>query len=120
MVFGNMPWYISAMVLVAVVGILAATAIALHRGATATGMPGSKGRTVALAVLAVWGAWTVVSALLAGSGAYLASADVPRFGLPLAAAGALIVALIATRIPVLQRILAEPGMPARLALPQTF
>jgi hypothetical protein len=120
MEFGNLPWGISVMVVVAVVGILATTVVALHRGAGAAGLPKRTGRTVALVAAGVWGAWIVVSAVLAGSGAYRPSPDVPRFGLPLAAAGALALALLAARIPVVQRILGAPQMPARLVAPQVF
>jgi hypothetical protein len=120
MVFGNFPWYIAVMIFVAVVGLLTATASALYRGAVAVGLPKRTGGIVALSAFAGWGAWIAVSAVLAGSHAYRASSGVNRFGLPLVAAGALIVALLAARIPVVQRILADPKMPARLALPHTF
>jgi hypothetical protein len=120
MLFGNLPWYISAMVLAAVIGILTATAVTLYRGAVTVGLPKRTGRAVALTAAGAWGAWIVVSAVLAGSNVYRASPDVARLGLPLAAGGSLIVALLAARIPVVQRILAEPRMPARLALPHTF
>jgi hypothetical protein len=62
----------------------------------------------------------VVSALLATAGAYRQEADVARPWIGVAFVGALAAALLATRIPVMSRILADPATPARLALPQAL
>jgi hypothetical protein len=75
---------------------------------------------VTAASAAVLGGWLLVSGLLARAGVY--SLD-PGEGVPwflVAVAGTLIALLLATRIPLVSRILADPGTPARLALPHTL
>jgi hypothetical protein len=114
----DLPSYIWALVLAGVIGIPAATCAVLYRGAIAAGV----GRRAATAVAsaAVLGGWIVISGLLAGSGVYRQD---PGDGMPwflVAVAGTLIVLLLATRIPIISRILAAPGTPARLALPHTL
>src|SRR4029450_1928973 len=75
---------------------------------------------VATTTGAVWGAWIVVNGLLAAAGAYRQEAGVSRPWIGVAFAGALVGALLATRIPVMSRILAHPATPARLARPQVL
>jgi hypothetical protein len=106
MVFENFPWYVWAFTLFGVVGMPLATAIVLRR--------------VGLGFAALWTVWIGLSWALAEHGAYLADPREPRLGLPLALFGSFVVLLSATRIPAVQRILAEPSMPARLAWPQMF
>jgi hypothetical protein len=107
-------------VVVGVVGIPLATAAVLHRGAVTVGSGRAQAAAVAAWVGAGWLAWVVVSALLAAAGAYRQDPLVVRPWIGVALAGALAVALVATRIPVVSRILADPGAPALLALPQAL
>src|SRR5829696_6039015 len=89
-------------------------------GAIAAGVGHRAATTVTAATAAVLGGWLVVSALLAGAGVYsLDPGEVVPWFL-VAVAGTLIALLLATRIPLVSRILADPGMPARLALPHTL
>ncbi|HEV8651630.1 MAG TPA: hypothetical protein VG276_20110 [Actinomycetes bacterium] len=73
-----------------------------------------------VAAAAVLGGWLVTSGLLARAGVYHQASGqaAPWFGV--ASAGTLTGLLAATRIPVVARILAAPGTPARLALPHTL
>lgn len=71
-------------------------------------------------VAVVWLGWTAVSALLAANDVYRQSADVLRPWIAVAVVVPFAVAVSATRIPAVARILDEPGMAARLVLPQRF
>src|SRR5215207_8626453 len=115
-----LPSYVWALVLAGAIGIPAATCAVLYRGAIAAGIGRRAATTVTAATAAVLGGWLVVSALLAGAGVYsLDPGEVVPWFL-VAVAGTLIALLLATRIPLVSRILADPGMPARLALPHTL
>jgi hypothetical protein len=116
----DLPSYVWALVLVGVIGIPAATCAVLYRGAIAAGIGRRAAAAVTVASAAVLGSWLVVSGLLAGAGVY--SLD-PGEAVPwflVAVAGTLIALLLATRIPIVSHILADPGTPARLALPHTL
>src|SRR5215203_978566 len=116
----DLPSYVWALVLTGVIGIPALSCAVLYCGALAAGV-GRRAATALTATAAtVLGGWIVVSALLARSGVYLQDPGeaVPWF--LVAVVGTLIALLLATRIPLVSRILAEPGTPARLALPHTL
>ena len=116
----DLPIYVWALVLTGAIGIPAATSAVLYRGAIAAGVGRRAATAVAATSAAVLGGWIVVSGLLAGAGVY--SQD-PGEAMPwflVAVAGTLITLLLATRIPIVSRILADPGTPARLALPHTL
>src|SRR5215208_1760097 len=115
-----LPSYVWALVLAGAIGIPAATCAVLYRGAIAAGIGRRAATTVTAATAAVLGGWLVVSALLAGAGVY--SQD-PGEGVPwllVVFTATLTALLLATRIALVSRILADPGMPARLALPHTL
>jgi hypothetical protein len=116
----SLPGYVWVLVLIGVVGIPATTAVVLYRGALAVRLPRRTATAIAAVTGAGWAAWIVVSALLAAAGAYRQDPTVTRPWIAVALVGALVAALLATRIPVVARVLADPGTPARLALPQTF
>src|SRR5215216_7150177 len=82
------------------------------------------GRRAATAVTAttaaVLGGWLVVSGLLARAGVYRQDPGEAVPWLLVAFAIFLVALLLATRIPLVSRILADPGTPARLALPHTL
>jgi hypothetical protein len=116
----DLPSYVWALVLTGVIGIPALSCAVLYRGAVVAGL-GRRAATALTATAAtVLGGWIVVSALLARSGVYLQDPGeaVPWF--LVAVVGTLIALLLATRVPLVSRILAEPGTPARLALPHTL
>jgi len=112
--------YVWALVLAGVIGIPAATCAVLYRGAIAARV----GRRAAIAVTAttaaVLGGWLVLSGLLARAGVYRQDSGEAVPWLLVAFAVFLIALLLVTRIPLVSRILAEPGTPARLALPHTL
>jgi hypothetical protein len=116
----NLPIYVWALVLAGAIGIPAASCAVFYRGALAAGVGRRAATTLTATTATVLGGWIVVSALLARSGVYLQDPGevVPWF--LVAVAGTLIVLLLATRIPIFSRVLAEPGTPARLALPHTL
>jgi hypothetical protein len=116
----ELPIYVWALVLVGAIGIPAATAAVLYRGALAAGVGRRAATAVTVTAAAMLGGWLVVSGLLAGAGVY---GQDPGDAVPwflVAVAGTLISLLLATRIPLVSRILADPGTPARLALPHTL
>jgi hypothetical protein len=116
----ELPSYVWALVLAGAIGIPAATCTVLYREAIAAGIGRRAAAAVTVTAAAVLGGWVVVSGSLAGAGVY--SQD-PGEELPwflLAVAGTLISLLLATRIPIVTRILADPGTPTRLALPHTL
>jgi hypothetical protein len=116
----DLPSYVWALVLTGAIGIPAATSAVLYRGAIDAGVGRRAATTVAATTAAVLGGWVVVSGLLARAGVYSLEPEdsVPWF--LVAVAGTLIALMLATRIPIVSRILADPGTPARLALPHTL
>ena len=116
----NLPIYVWALVLAGAIGIPAATSAVLYRGAIAAGFGSRAATAVTTVTAAVLGGWLVVSGLLASAGVYR---QLPGEGVPwflVAVAGTLIALLLATRIPLMSRILSDPGTPARLALPHSL
>ena len=112
----DLPSYVWALVLAGAIGIPASTCAVLYRGAVAAGVGRRAATAVTTTAAAVLGGWLVVSGLLARAGVYRQD---PAW-LLVAFAGFLIALLLATRIPLVSRILAAPGTPARLALPHTL
>ena len=112
----DLPSYVWALVLAGVIGIPAATCAVLYRGAVAAGVGRRAATAVTATSAAVLGGWLVVSGLLARAGVYRQD---PAW-LLVAFAGFLIALVLATRIPFVSRILADPGTPTRLALPHTL
>jgi hypothetical protein len=116
----DLPIYVWALVLAGAIGIPAATSAVLYRGAIAAGLGRRAATTVTATTAAVLGGWLVLSGLLARAGVYRQD---PGEGVPwflVAVAGTLIALLLATRIPLISRILSDPGTPARLALPHSL
>jgi hypothetical protein len=116
----ELPTYVWALVLAGVIGIPASTSAVLYRGAVAAVVGRSAAIAITATAAAVLSGWIVVSGLLARAGAYRLE---PGEGVPwflVAVVGTLISLLLATRIPLVSRIVAAPGTPARLALPHTL
>jgi hypothetical protein len=114
----DLPVYVWVLVFAGVVGIPAAGCAALYRGAIAAGLARRVAATVAGTAGVGWGAWVLASGLLAYAGAYRQEPAVARPWIVVALTAALLATLLGTRIPVVSRIVAEPGMPARLAMAQ--
>jgi hypothetical protein len=115
----NLPAYVWTLVLIGVIGIPATTCVMLYRGAITAGLSRRTASAVAAVAAAVLGGWLVASGLRARAGIYHQASGqaAPWFGVAFAAV--LIALLLATRIPMVARILAAPGTPARLAVPHT-
>ncbi len=116
----NLPSYMWALVLLGAIGIPAVTSALLYRGALATGVGRRAAAAVTATAAAVLSGWLVVSGLLAGAGVYRQD---PGEGVPwflVAVVGTLIALLLATRIPLVSSILADPATPARLAVPHSL
>ena len=116
----DLPSYVWALVLVGVIGIPASTCAVLYRSAVAAGVDRRTATAVTATTAAVLGGWLVVSGLLARAGVYRQD---PGEGVPwlgVVVVGILITLLLSTRIPLVSRIFADPGTPARLALPHTL
>ena len=114
----DLPSYVWELVLAGAIGIPATTSIVLYRGAVAAGLGRPMAAAVAAAAAAVLGGWLVVTGLLARAGVYQGSEGGPWFGA--AVAGFLSALLLATRIPLVARVLADPGAVSGLALPHTL
>ena len=116
----ELPSYVWALVLTGVIGIPAATCAVLYRSAVIAGVSRRAATVVAATAAAGLGGWLVVSALLAGAGVYSLDPGEVVPWLLVVFTATLTALLLATRIPLVSRILADPGMPARLALPHTL
>ncbi|MGP3963056.1 hypothetical protein ACTWPT_44415 [Nonomuraea sp. 3N208] len=116
----DLPGFVWALVLLGVVGIPAVTCVMLYRGAVAAGVGTRAAAGIAGGTFVVIGGWLVVSGLIAEAGFYRQQPGQVRPWLGVAFAGILTVLLLATRIPVVSRVLAEPGTLARLVLPHTL
>lgn len=115
-----LPNFVWVPIYIAAIGIPAVTCVMLYRSAMTAGVSRRTGVGVSLIAGAVWGGWILAAALLAGAGVFRQDPSSFRPWLPIALAGAVAAPLLATRIPVVSRILADPGTPARLVLPQTM
>jgi hypothetical protein len=114
----DQPLYIWALVLVPAIGIPATTSIVLLRGAVAAGLGRGVATGVAVAAAATLAGWLVLTGSLASALVYRGPESGQWFGL--AATGPLVALLLATRIPAVSRVLADPGTAARLTVPHTL
>jgi hypothetical protein len=109
------PAYLWAITIAGPTGIAAATCIVLYGGALRAGLTRKRAALLAAAAAVVFGGWFTATALIANRGWYQ---TLPWF--PVAAAGFLAALLALSRIPVVARAVAAPGMRSRLVLPHTF
>lgn len=116
----DLPGYVWALVLPGVVGIPAATCVMLYRGALAARFSAGRAAMVAGSAAVLLGGWLVVSAVVAGSGAYVQHAGEYRPWIGIAFVGILAVLLAGAWTRPLARVLAAPGTLARLTLPHTL
>ena len=116
----DVPSYVWALVLAGAIGIPAATCAVLYRGAVAAGVGHRATTVVAVTTAAGLGGWLVVSGLLARAGVYSQDPGEVVPWLLVVFTATLTALLLATRIPIVTRIVADPGTPMRLALPHTL
>jgi hypothetical protein len=110
----DLPIYLWALLLAAVLGIPAVTGMVLYRAAIITGLGRRAGTGVAGAFAAGWGGWLLVTGYLASAGVYSARGG-PWF--LVAVAGALVLLLLAARIPLVAGLVSDPRTSALLVLP---
>jgi hypothetical protein len=113
----DLPIYSWALLLAAVLGIPAVTGVVLYRAAVITGLGRRAGAKVAGAFAAGWGGWLLVTGYLASGGVYSARGG---SGFLAAAGGALVVLLLASRIPIVAGLFRDPRTSALLVLPHTL
>jgi hypothetical protein len=116
----TLPMYVWAMVLAGLVGTTATICVMLRRGALAAGLGSGSATRAAGAFAILWGAWVLVSVLLADADVYRFEPTRPVPWLPVGLTGALAVALLLTRLPVVSRTLNQPDALWRLTVPQIF
>lgn len=103
------------LVLTGIVGTRLLVGVGIYRSATAAGLGSSRAMTVALVAVGLLLAWVAASWLLAYHNVYQSGPWAP------AAFLVILVALLAsTRIPVMARVLAAPGVSANLVWAQSF
>jgi hypothetical protein len=113
------PVYLWVITIAGPSAIAATACAALYRGARQAGL--SRGRAAALAGAAavLLSGWFAATVVIAGNGWYdTLPGQLPWQ--PIAMAGSLGLLLALSRIPVVARALAAPGMAGRLVLPHTF
>jgi hypothetical protein len=116
----DLPGYVWALVLATVIGILATTSLVLYLGAIAAGLSRRTGIAVAVAAYALLGGWLVASGLLARAGTYAGESGLNGPWLVVAFTGFFASVLLATRIPLLSRILAHPKTLTLLTILHTW
>lgn len=113
------PAYVWVLTIGGPTAIAATTCIALYAGAVRTGLGRRRAALLAGAAAVLLSGWFTATAVIAGHGWYdTRPSQVPW--LPIAAAGSLGTVLALSRIPVVARALAAPGVASRLVLPHTF
>jgi len=113
-----LPIYVWVIVLIGVIGMPATICVVLWRGAIAAGLGRRRAVSISAAAGVVWAVWTISSALLADADVYRLEPDVAKPWIGVAVIVALTLALLFTRIPVVRRVLANPGVLWQLTLPQ--
>jgi hypothetical protein len=108
------PSYVWALILTGAIGIRALVSVGLYHAALAAGLARRTATTVAVGAAVLLVGWLAGSALLAYGGVYRSGPWSPAV-----VVGVLVALLASTRIPVLARVLAAPGVAAHLAWPQT-
>jgi hypothetical protein len=109
------PAYLWAIIIAGPTAVSALACIALYGGAQRAGLGRRRAALLAGTAAVLLGGWFTASAVIAGHGWYRA---LPWF--PVAVAGFLGTLLALSRVPVVARALAAPGMATRLLLPHTF
>jgi hypothetical protein len=114
------PAYIWAITIAGVTAVTLATSAAIHHGALRVGLDRWRAALIAITSAVIFGGWFITSGVIAGHGGYRARLGHGVLWLPVAVFGFLTVLLLLSRIPVVARILAAPGMLSRLIHPHSF
>lgn len=115
----DLPWYVWALVLTGAIGMPSLVCVGLWRGAVDVGLGSGTGRRVAVTAGIVWAAWLAATMGLAAAGVYRQDPTAPPLWFGVAIVGTFVGVLLATRVPVVARILAGPRTPALLAWPHS-
>jgi hypothetical protein len=114
------PDYLWALTIAGIAAMLAATCVALYGGARRSGLSRPRAALLAGGAAVVLGGWCAASAVIAGHGWYHTQLGHQVPWMPVAVIGFLGLLLALSRIPLVARALAAPGMVSRLELPHTF
>ena len=114
------PGYLWAIIIAGITAIPAATCLALYGGAARAGLGRTRAALLAGGAAVVLGGWFTASAVIAGHGWYHTRLGHGVPWMPVAVVGFFGALLALSRIPVVARALAAPGMESRLELPHAF
>jgi hypothetical protein len=113
------PAYVWAITITTITGIAAATCVVLYGGAERAGLGRMRAALLAGGAAVVFGSWFTATAVIADHGWYHRPLSQGPW-MPIAVAGFLATLLALSRIPVVARALAAPGMASRLLRPHSF
>jgi hypothetical protein len=116
----TLPGYVWAMALIGLIGTIASICVMLWAGALGAGLGRRVAARMAGGVAICWNGWVLVSAVLARADVYRFEPTKPVPLLPFALMGALVAALLFTRVPAVSRVLAQPDALLRLTVPHVF
>jgi len=116
----TLPGYVWAMALIGLIGTIASIGVMLWAGALGAGLGRRLAARMAGGVAICWNGWVLVSAVLARADVYRFEPTKPVPLLPFALMGALVAALLFTRVPAVSRVLAQPDALLRLTVPHVF
>jgi hypothetical protein len=112
--------YVSAIVLIGLIGTTATICAMLWRGARSAGFSSASATAVAAGVGTGWATWVLVSVILADANVYRFAPSKPQPWLPVAMIASIAILLLGTRIPMVSRILAQPDALWWLTVSQCF
>jgi hypothetical protein len=114
------PGYLWAIIIAGITAIPAATCVVLYGGAVRAGLSRTRAALLAAGAAIALGGWFTASAVIAGHGWYHTRLGHGVPWMPIAVVGFFGALLALSRIPVVARALAAPGMESRLELPHAF
>ena len=114
------PGYLWAIIIAGITAIPGATCAVLYSGALRAGLGRARSALLAGGAAVVLGGWFTASAVIAGHGWYHTRLGHGVPWMPIAVIGFFGALLALSRIPVVARALAAPGMESRLELPHAF
>jgi hypothetical protein len=113
------PAYLWVIIITTITGIAAVTCVVLYGGAERAGLGRMRAALLAGGAAVVFGSWFTATAVIADHGWYHRPFSQGPW-MPIAVAGFLGMLLALSRIPVVARALAAPGMASRLLRPHSF